>query len=71
MGIMKRALGYASIGAAKVAAKRAWHSEDYLESSISAAEAGMWAEGAKNLLGDEIEKVIPSPRKPRNPQRRR
>jgi len=55
MGIIKRSLAYASIGAAKVAAKRAWNSEDYVESSISAAEAGMWAESAKNLLRGEFE----------------
>jgi hypothetical protein len=48
--MIKRMLGYASLGAAKVAAKRAWKSESYVESTISAAEAGMWAESAKNLL---------------------
>ena len=55
MDMLKRALGYASIGAAKVAAKRAWESESYVESAISAAEAGMWAESAKNLLEREQE----------------
>jgi hypothetical protein len=59
MGIIKRALGYASIGAAKVATKRAWESESYVESALSAAEAGMWAESAKNLLSSEIKKFIP------------
>ena len=54
MDMLRRALGYASIGAAKVAAKRAWESESYLESAISAAEAGMWAESAKNLLEGEL-----------------
>ena len=55
METIKRILGYASIGAAKVAAKRAWESEEYIESSISAAEAGMWAETAKNLLVSEAD----------------
>ena len=55
MDIFKRALGYASLGAAKVAAKRAWESDSYVESSISAAEAGMWAESAKNLLVREFD----------------
>ena len=50
MDTLKRALGYASLGAAKVAAKRVWESDSYVESAISAAEAGMWAESAKNLL---------------------
>ena len=58
MDMLKRALGYASIGAAKVAAKRAWESESYLESAISAAEAGMWAESAKNLLEGELMEAI-------------
>lgn len=56
MDIPKRALGYACIGAAKVAAKRAWESDSYVESAISAAEAGMWAESAKNLLVREFER---------------
>ena len=59
MGIIKRMLGYGSIGAAKVATKRAWESKSYIESSLSAAEAGMWAEAAKNLLGPEIGEVLP------------
>jgi hypothetical protein len=56
MGIMKRIFGYSSIGAAKVAAKRAWESEDYLESALSAAEAGMWGEAARNLLEGEFDR---------------
>ena len=58
MDLLRRALGYASIGAAKVAAKRAWESESYVESAISAAEAGMWAESANNLLQGEFNKEI-------------
>jgi hypothetical protein len=48
-------LGYASLGAAKVAAKRAWESEDYVESALSASEAGIWAESAQILLAEEFE----------------
>ena len=47
------------MGAAKVAAKRAWESDSYVTSTLSAAEAGMWAEAAKNLLGPEIGEVLP------------
>ena len=54
MGTFTRILGYASIGAGKVAAKRAWESEDYLESAISAAEAGMWIEAGTDLLAEEF-----------------
>ena len=57
--VLRRALGYASIGASKVAAKRAWKSENYVTSTLSAAEAGMWAESAKNLLGPEIGEMLP------------
>ena len=55
---LRRSLAYASLGAAKVAAKRAWESDSYVTSTLSAAEAGMWAEAAKNLLGLEIEEVL-------------
>ena len=55
MDTLKRVLGYASLGAAKVAAKRAWESDSYVESAISAAEAGMWAESAKNLLESSVD----------------
>ena len=57
--IIRRALAYGSIGAGKVAARRAWESKDYAESILSSAEAGMWFESAKNLLGPEIEKLLP------------
>ena len=56
MSMFKRMLGYASLGAAKVAAKRALESDSYVESSLSAAEAGMWAESAKNILSSEFSK---------------
>ena len=54
MGDLKKILGYASLGAAKVAAKRAWESEDYLESMISSVETGFWAEAGKNFLSGEF-----------------
>ncbi len=60
--MIKRALAFASIGAAKVAARRAWESESYTESAISAAEAGLWAESAKNLLEGALKKA-PQPNK--------
>jgi hypothetical protein len=56
---LRRSLAYASLGAAKVAAKRAWESDSYVTSTLSAAEAGMWTEAAKNLLGPEIGEVLP------------
>ena len=59
MDIIRRALAYGSIGAGKVAARRAWESKDYTTSILSSAEAGMWFESAKNLLGPEIDKLLP------------
>ena len=56
MGIIRRMLGYATLGVATVSARRAWESEDYLESALSAAETGMWAEAARNLLEGEFER---------------
>jgi hypothetical protein len=50
MDILKRILGYASIGAGKVAARRAWKSDGYIDSAMSSAEAGLWFEAATNLL---------------------
>ncbi|MEW6664145.1 MAG: hypothetical protein AB1512_02845 [Thermodesulfobacteriota bacterium] len=57
MGVIRRMLGYATIGAATVSARRAWESDGYLESAISAAETGLWAEAARNLLGADSEDV--------------
>lgn len=53
MAFLSRIVGYASLGAGKVAAKRAWESEEYVESALSAAEAGMWLEAARDLLESE------------------
>ncbi len=53
MELIERLLGYASAGAGKVAARRAWESEGYIESALSAAEAGMWMEAAADLLRDD------------------
>ena len=55
MGILRRMFGYATIGAAKVAGKRAWESEEYIESAMHAAEAGLWVEAARILLEREAE----------------
>jgi hypothetical protein len=53
MGILRRVLGYATLGAASVSARRALESDEYLESALSAAETGLWAEAAANLLETE------------------
>jgi hypothetical protein len=58
MGIMRRMLGYATIGAATVSARRALESDDYLESALSAVETGLWAETARNLLGPEWDELL-------------
>lgn len=55
MGVIRRMLGYATLGVASVSARRAWESENYLESALSAAETGMWAEAARNLLEGELD----------------
>jgi hypothetical protein len=57
MGMIRRMLGYATIGVATVSARRAWESEDYLESALSAAETGLWAEAAGNLLEHEWDEL--------------
>jgi hypothetical protein len=57
MGIMRRMLGYATIGAATVSARRALESDDYLESALSAVETGLWAETARNLLEPEWDEM--------------
>ena len=59
MDIIRRALAYGSIGAGKVAARRAWESKDYTTSILSSAETGMWFESAKNLLGPDIGELLP------------
>jgi hypothetical protein len=70
MGIVKRAFGYGAVGAAKVAARRAWESQRYGKSVLSGAEAGFWAESARNLL--EGEETFWAPRRrPGHPLRRR
>lgn len=72
MGDLKKALGYASIGAAKVAGERALRSDDYLESMISAVEAGFWVEAGRNFLKREFDrKSSPSPSGSRTPRCRR
>ena len=56
MGIFTRLLGYAGLGAGKVPARRAWESDDYIESARSAAEAGMWIEAVgRDLLEEEFD----------------
>ena len=70
MGIVKRAFGYGAVGAAKVAARRAWESKRYGKSALSAAEAGFWAESARNLLEGEETFWVPR-RMPDRPSRRR
>ena len=55
MGLLRKGLGFATLGAAKVAAKRAWESEDYIESALSAAEAGFWADASMNWLEGEFD----------------
>ena len=59
MGMVRRILGYATIGAAKETARRAWKSESLVDSAVFAAQTGMLAEAAKNLLGPEAEKLLP------------
>lgn len=41
MGVVKRILGYGSLGVAKESARRSWESRDYVDSAFSAAEAGL------------------------------
>ncbi|MBI4775980.1 MAG: hypothetical protein HY788_17705 [Deltaproteobacteria bacterium] len=53
MGLIRRILGYGTLGAAKVAAERALRSDEYIESSLSAAEAGLLLEAAAEFLSDE------------------
>ena len=53
MGILSRILGYGTLGAAKVSARRAWESDDYIESAITAAQAGVLLEAARDLLEEE------------------
>ncbi len=50
MGVLARILGYGTLGAAKVSARRAWESDDYVESALTAAQAGVLAEAARELL---------------------
>jgi hypothetical protein len=59
MGMIRRMLGYATVGATKETAKRAWKSESLVDSAVFAAQTGMLAEAAKNLLGPEIGDVMP------------
>ena len=59
MDIIRRALAYGSIGMAKETARRAWKSESLIDSAIFAAQTGMLSEAAKNLLGPEIDKLLP------------
>ena len=59
MGMIRRMLGYATVGAAKETAKRAWKSESLVDSAVFAAQTGMLAEAAKNLLGPEVGQVLP------------
>ena len=56
MGLFRRLLGYASLGGAKVATRRAWESEDYMESMLSSVEAGAWLEASQNLLEGEFDR---------------
>lgn len=64
MGMIKRVLGYASLGVAKESARRSWESRDYVDSAFSAAEAGLMIEAAKNLLGPEFkESLLDKPQK--------
>jgi len=59
MGMVRRILGYATIGVAKESARRALESKSYIESGVFAAQTGVLAEAAKNLLGPEAEKLLP------------
>jgi hypothetical protein len=59
MGMVRRILGYATIGVAKETARRAWKSESLVDSAVFAAQTGMLAEAANNLLGPEIGEVLP------------
>jgi hypothetical protein len=54
MGLIHRILGYATIGVAKESAKRAWESDDSIESGILAAQTGVLAEAAQILLEREF-----------------
>jgi hypothetical protein len=44
---------------AKETARRAWKSESLVDSAVFAAQTGMLAEAASNLLGPEIGEVLP------------
>ena len=54
MSVLKRVLAYASLGAAKVAGEQALRSDEYIDSALSAAEAGLWVEAARNLLEEDF-----------------
>ena len=65
MGMIKRMLGYATLGAAKESARRTWESRDYIESGITAAQTGVLMEAARNLFEGEFdheEEPDPNPR---------